>query len=575
VVAFAGATFGGTANDASTAAVATSTPSSAPGDLLLCWINTANGTATAPTMATVPADWALVDDPITDGSIPQLGAWLYYRVVHAGDSTAPAWTFSTGSNTTWVMGAWSGCDPSTPFTNASVDAFTGTTTTKPTAIITTIADGWVVTGWGDRSGDGYTSATDTFRASSTHPSSTSSWMQDSNGDVPAGTISRTITGPSTSVGSSFILRLNPVTGAGVNAATATGTGRAFDARVVHSPLKEWLDLPAANRIVAHRGGSVDYVEMTDDAYTHMDQLKLPAREVSVWRSSDGVWVCSHDRSTLRVTGTDLDIPANTWATLSVLRTTTGGFPLARLDTLLAAHPDPAWVWFIENKQDLNVTAFLDLLDGFTNSTGRFVIKSVPGAATATTGITRGYSTLGIYYETDLPNLDATSDGFVLLGMDYTASGTAWATILTKSKPVLGHVVLSAANAATAYGLGAAGLISGKIAGVVPNVPTDTVAGSGLTLDASLRIAPVAGMVAGVGQVFDATVSFVPMVDVAAGLAAGTGQAMDALTTVLAQAETATGIGHAFDATVAIAQARQSSRTRTGILERTRTWTENS
>ena len=74
--------------------------------------------------------------------------------------------------------------------------------------------------------------------------------------------------------------------------------------------------------VAHRGGGDNWPEMT--AYAYSQAARLPyvgAIEISVCLSADGVLVCSHDPTTLRVTGTDLRIADQPWSVLSRLKVT--------------------------------------------------------------------------------------------------------------------------------------------------------------------------------------------------------------------------------------------------------------
>ena len=68
--------------------------------------------------------------------------------------------------------------------------------------------------------------------------------------------------------------------------------------------------------IAHRGSSANWPEETIYAYVNCANLMVRALEISVWMSSDGVFVCSHDQSLLRTTGYDIDIPTNPWSVLS-------------------------------------------------------------------------------------------------------------------------------------------------------------------------------------------------------------------------------------------------------------------
>lgn len=508
---FVTTTIGGTANSNVDTAFTASIASPVQGDLNIIWVNAANGTATAPTI-TPPAGWTIPVSPIVDGSSPQLTAAIYYRLYQTGDTTSPVWNFSSGTNATYVMAAYTGVDQTTPVTNVSVDAYAGTTTAKTTASITTSATGIIVSGFGDRNAGVYTANTDTFRATSSHSAATTGWLQDSNADQPIGTYTRTATGPSTSVGSSFILRVNTLSGSGANASQATGTGVANQAMAMGSPLKEWW-LNQGSYYIAHRGGSADFVEHTLAAYQSTNALtKYKAMEISTWRTTDGVWLASHDRLTDRMFGVSqsIDIPTNTYAAVmaaTAAGTTIGGYPMAKVTDIIDSF-DGNMVWFVENKQNVNITAFLDMLDAYPNASNRFIIKNVYNAASqAQAARLRGYKNWGYYYEGDLPNLDSTYTNFDILGMDYSASGAAWTQILSKGLPVLGHVCLTAANMATAFGLGASGVMTGKVLSG-PGAPTTYATATGTAYDATVSpqtANAIATLASAIGVAYDATV----------------------------------------------------------------------
>lgn len=336
------------------------------------------------------------------------------------------------------------------------------------------------------------------------------------------------------------------------AASAAVTGLAYNGWALHGQLKAWAR-DKGSMYVAHRGGSVDYVEMTANAYAACDARKVEAIEISVWRTSDSVWVGSHDQSTLRMFGTDIDIPTNPYSAISGLSTTTGGFPIAKLTDLLDLYA-ATHVVFVDNKSNANVTAFLDLLDTYADPTGHFVVKNFyTSTATLTGAKARGYSTWAYYYEVDLPNLDSTLDRGDLLGMQYDATGPGWAQIKATGKPVLGHVILTTANAATAFAAGADGVVTGVVNGVIPNaVPSDgptTVTGTAndATITASGNAAPTTA--AATGTAYDATVSTSAQTNAPAVEATATASALDAAAALLTSPATAAVTGGALDATV--------------------------
>jgi glycerophosphoryl diester phosphodiesterase len=95
------------------------------------------------------------------------------------------------------------------------------------------------------------------------------------------------------------------------------------------------------------------------AYAYSQAAALPwvrAIEISVCVTADGVLVCSHDATTTRVTGVDLEISRVAWADLSRLQVTAAFTdnpqqptrPLARFDEVIEQHL-PNLVVFVEPK----------------------------------------------------------------------------------------------------------------------------------------------------------------------------------------------------------------------------------
>lgn len=444
------------------------------GDLVIVVMVGANATATAPTINTL-AGWTRLDSAPVDGTAPQLTGGIFTRFRQPGDTSSPVWTFSGGSNFVAGVVSYPGVDPTTPITGFIFDAYTGTNTAKSTTSITT-AGGWLVTGFADRNGGTYTALADTVRATITHSSGPSLVIQDSNGNVAAGPQVRTATGPSTSVGLSFAIGLNPAAAAGAPIDTVTSAVSAFDVFPVADPVGRFF-YRLGSMYVAHRGLSASAVEHTAAAYQLCDALGIIAREVSVQRSSDGVWLASHDRTTGRVfgAGQDIDIPTNTYAAIQAATaagTTVGGHPIARLVDLISASPVDK-VWWVDNKRNLDITDFLDTLDAFPNAQGRFMIKAVYNSTVPAAARARGYRSWGYWYEADLTQFDTYKGNFHVHGLDYLASPAAWAQVLADGKPVLSHVTLTKAAFDAGTALGANGSMTG-LASNFPNAQQGTV-----------------------------------------------------------------------------------------------------
>ena len=118
--------------------------------------------------------------------------------------------------------------------------------------------------------------------------------------------------------------------------------------------------------VAHRGGGADWPEMTGYAYQQATRLPgLRALEVSVCQTADGVLVCSHDKTTERVTGVPYVIADETWATLSRLEVSARqtndpgqpARPFTRFDEVVDAYAG-RFVLFVEPKESLAATKLM-------------------------------------------------------------------------------------------------------------------------------------------------------------------------------------------------------------------------
>lgn len=217
---------------------------------------------------------------------------------------------------------------------------------------------------------------------------------------------------------------------------------------------------------AHRGGSQSWPEMTVHAYTQTIHAGADALEISTFRSSDGVWVCSHDQTTLRVTGTDLDIPSTPWATLRELMTQPPAQasgqparPLARLEEVLDLYLADCII-VLDNKDVSHGEnlAMLDLLDSYGHPTDRVIWKNyMQSSAAADIFRSSGYLTWGYFYDAEIITQASRIPSWDLLGLNWSASSTHWQAALSHDKPVVAHIIESDTQAATALGHGAHGL----------------------------------------------------------------------------------------------------------------------
>jgi hypothetical protein len=245
--------------------------------------------------------------------------------------------------------------------------------------------------------------------------------------------------------------------------TLTGTATAT-ARLLYTP-QPWTVTDMDDWIAqgypvswAHRGGSATWSEMTMYAYDRAVAHGARALEVSVWRSSDGVWIMSHDANLSRVTGANLAIgstPAAAMLGMPVTAPTSGGV-IGRLEEVLTAYPDR--VLLVDNKSGAAFSDFLDLLSTVPDATDHIVVKlwGLASVSQYQAAKARGLKTAGYWYPdsyaAELPSRVAWTD---YIGMEYTATAADWAALAAYGKPLWGHVLWTQTQLAQCAAGGAA------------------------------------------------------------------------------------------------------------------------
>ena len=225
--------------------------------------------------------------------------------------------------------------------------------------------------------------------------------------------------------------------------------------------------------VAHRGGSLDWPEMSMLGYRSSVDLGVDALEISLARSRDGVWFGLHDATLDRTSGTSGFVAAeHTWDEIrghriSAAETTDPSQPAQpylRFEELVAAYAATHAI-FVDPKvvPASHFDELFALMAASPTPKRTFVAK---GFCTATqwaqAATAHGYRTWGYYYasgvQADADLLPSTEGLWDWLGLDYGAAAEVWKTFTGRSKPVLAHVVPSKSAAATAKERGAAGLL---------------------------------------------------------------------------------------------------------------------
>lgn len=235
--------------------------------------------------------------------------------------------------------------------------------------------------------------------------------------------------------------------------------------------------------VAHRGGGGNWPEMTAYAYEQASQLPgLQALEISVCLSADGVLVCSHDPSTARVTGVDLDIASTPWSTLAALQVSAAGTtdpaqparPLTRFDDVVEAYAD-RFVLFVEPKVPAAAEPLMARLVGL-GQPERVVWKQYVNSAEFERAKGNGFGTWG--YVLDQPShLGANLERFAaaahldMLGAPRDQPDGFVAAVVDAAsrndKPVMMWALRTPEDRDRALRLGCQGLMTSDIAGLLP------------------------------------------------------------------------------------------------------------
>lgn len=227
---------------------------------------------------------------------------------------------------------------------------------------------------------------------------------------------------------------------------------------------------------AHRGGSRDYPEMSSFAYGQSALNSYGCLELSLARTSDGVWFGLHDADINRTSGvTGLGAASSmTWAaiqgynilgSMAANNPTQPDRPYARLQDILDAYSEHLFVVDVKYANTYR-EELLDILDSY-GGRERFVGKAygVGSTSFAASCNARSYQSWGYFYGADIPALTSQYvNQWTILGMDYNATLSDWNTLASyrlNGQRLSGHICPNAAAVATARSYGATGfMISG-------------------------------------------------------------------------------------------------------------------
>lgn len=231
-----------------------------------------------------------------------------------------------------------------------------------------------------------------------------------------------------------------------------------------------IDAMVAQRgfLVAHRGGSASWPEMSMRAYTNSVAHGAGALEVSTHRTSDGVWVLAHDQNLKRVdpSAPSTPIAQMTWA--EVQRYRTSGERILRVEEYLEVYGS-SHVTVLDPKYSADQWA--DLARLLPEDAKSRVIWKSAGDATwlAAQWKASGWRCWGYAYaqHADDGTLDKWAASWDYLGFPWDATPAQWSKALSLGKPVWAHICPSKAAYDQGISRGAAGCMVSGVADVLP------------------------------------------------------------------------------------------------------------
>lgn len=237
-------------------------------------------------------------------------------------------------------------------------------------------------------------------------------------------------------------------------------------------------------VVAHRGGSRSYPEMSLHAYTQSIVKDYGAIELSLARTSDGVWFGLHDATLDRTSGVSGVTAASiTWTqvqTYNILGSnavdnpTQPDRPYMRWEELIAAYY-PSHVIFVDPKVAMSyrseLLAMMDALPGTPQDHLVAKYYGVEGGPSNTgwakDAADHGYERWGYFYQPDAANFAAYQGRWSILGLSYYSDQPTWDALLSYGKPVIGHICPDMTSVNTALAMGASGLMVSGTASIDP------------------------------------------------------------------------------------------------------------
>lgn len=211
--------------------------------------------------------------------------------------------------------------------------------------------------------------------------------------------------------------------------------------------------------IAHRGISDSLGEHTDNAYTDAVARAFPVLEMSLGRSSDGVWFGCHDATLERLDGPPTKVSEMTWHQIEAAMFPLSKRPMTLLE-LLKAYGN-SHVLLLDPKYE---AARMDELHAITGPYKERIAWKYFGDATWFFNKMKslGYMTYAYSYiaNADKPWFQTMLDNanIDVLAMDFDASSEIWNRLKATNKFLVGHITHTEQDANTARSNGAHGVM---------------------------------------------------------------------------------------------------------------------
>jgi hypothetical protein len=236
-------------------------------------------------------------------------------------------------------------------------------------------------------------------------------------------------------------------------------------------------LDPAPLYIAHRGGSANWPEHSPQAYLESAVIyNMDAIEISVHKSADGTFWCSHDATTTRATGVTGTIASMTDAQLGVLYNIAGNTDnpnqpsskFVKLSDMLAIYAGKRII-FIEDKTYANQAAVIALCQTYAGSDW-FVWKQAGPGNKNGASVTAGWKSWGYFFDGDMAASFATKQAqWDYVGLDYLSSDAVLdpAIATAGASRVIPHIIPTLAQKNRLLAKGVRGLMIANVRDCLP------------------------------------------------------------------------------------------------------------